>query len=111
MADPFTTNTVKAPLRPGQGQAVERKVVLSQDHPAKKMDVSFDPKRYAGVNQRKQRVGLPAMQSSDLRAIAENKIRLRALAERKLAEAKAKAKKAAAAKAKAPAKGAGRKGK
>lgn len=94
MPDPITTNLVKAPLRPGQGQKVERKVILSQDHPAKKMDTSYDPDRYAGVIKRQQRVGLPALQSSDLRTIAENKLRLRALAEQKAARAAATSTKA-----------------
>lgn len=100
MPDPITTNLVKAPARAG-AVPQERKVFMSEAHPAKKMDTTFDPNRYPGVVKRQQRVGLPALQSSDLRTIAENKIRLRAMADKKLAKAKVAAAKASAAKARA----------
>lgn len=98
MPDPITTNLVKAPARSGAGPQ-ERKPIMSRDNPPKKMDTTFDPNRYPGVVQRNQKNGLPALQTQDLRIIAERKKTLAALAERKIAQAAA-----AARKAKAPAK-------
>jgi hypothetical protein len=101
MTDPITTNVVKAPARGGSAPQ-ERKMFMSRDNPAKKMNTTFDPNRYPGVVKRNQKNGLPALQTQDLRIIAERKKTLAALAERKIAQAAAAARKAN----KAPAKGA-----
>lgn len=103
MPEPVTTNTVKAPTRSGAGPQ-ERKVFVSLDHPAKKMNVAFDPSRYRGVIPRTPRTGLPALQTQDLRIMADKKRTLQVMAEKKVAQAAA-----AARKSKAPAKAKGSK--
>lgn len=92
MPEPVTTNTVKAPTRAGAGPQ-ERKVFVSLDHPAKKMNTTFDPNRYKGVIPRAPRTGLPALQTQDLRVMADKKRTLQVMAEKKIAQAAAAARK------------------
>ncbi len=112
MPEPITTNTVKPKPRPQQGQPRELQVILGQNNPPKKMDTTYDEGRYPGVIKRQQRVGLPPLQTQDLRAMAENKKRIQALVAQREAKAKLAAAKKPAAKApKVTAKGGRKKGK
>ena len=91
--DFISTNKVKANPLPGQAKT-EKRVFLSQDHKAKPFSFKDDPRRYSGVITKPQKVGLPALQTQDLRTIAERKKTIMAMTQKAAAKPKAAARKA-----------------